>query len=458
VDDARPRTRPPGAAASSDGSPPGRARATPLRVAAGLATAALALVALVQSLVLLAADDLTDDYVRRFMAGTVALVVEDIAPLSGPQRAARVAELDERFAYPVTLVARESLALSGAERERLARGEHVVAGVPRRVIAALPDGDALLVLGPLDVGANPEQRWRLPAELWRALGVSVGLALAVGLLAWWLLRPAWRDLRALQRAADAIAEGRFDTPIPSPRGRLFAPLAQALRATLARLAAALSTQRELTGAVSHELRTPLARLRFGLDALAAEPDADARQAAAAGCERDIEELEALVDASLTFARLDSGALRAEPAPGDLGALLATEARALQPLLAGCRLEVQASLAGDVSFDARLLPYALRNGLRNAARHARGEVRLLAWREDDGAVCVAVDDDGPGVPPPLREAAFEPFRRLEGEREKRSRGYGLGLAIVRRVALAHGGLARLEASPAGGARLLLRWPG
>ncbi len=450
--------RPPPAPASDDGALPARARATPLRAAAGVAAAVLALVALVQSLVLLAADDITDDYVRRFMAGTVALVIEDLAAVPAPGRAARVAELDERFAYPVMLVGRETLKLSGAERERLARGEHVVTGLPRRVVAALPEGDALLVLGPLDVSANPEQRWRLPAELWRAIGVSVGLALAVGLLAWWLLRPAWRDLRALRRAADAIAQGRFDTPMPPSRGRLFATLAQALRATLARLAAALAAQRELTGAVSHELRTPLARLRFGIDALAAQGDPEARQSAAAECERDIEELEALIDASLTFARLDTGALRAEPAPGDLGALLAVEARSLQPLLGACRLEVRSRLAGEVRFDARLLPYALRNGLRNAARHARGEVSLLAWREDDGMVCVAVDDDGPGVPAALREAAFEPFRRLEGEREQRSRGYGLGLAIVRRVILAHGGQASLEGSPAGGARLLLRWPG
>ena len=131
---------------------------------------------------------------------------------------------------------------------------------------------------------------------------------------------------------------------------------------------------------------------------------------------------------------------------------------LQPLLGACRLAVSSSLSADVNFDARLLPYAVRNGLRNAARHARGEVGLLAWREDDGSVCIAVDDDGPGVPVALREAAFEPFRRLEGEREKRSRGYGLGLAIVRRVILAHGGQASLESSPSGGARLLLRWPG
>jgi signal transduction histidine kinase len=71
--------------------------------------------------------------------------------------------------------------------------------------------------------------------------------------------------------------------------------------------------------------------------------------------------------------------------------------------------------------------------------------------------VAVDDDGPGVPPAQREAVFTPFKRLDGERERRSRGWGLGLAIVRRVAEAHGGRATMQDAPLGGARLLLQWP-
>jgi two-component system sensor histidine kinase RstB len=63
----------------------------------------------------------------------------------------------------------------------------------------------------------------------------------------------------------------------------------------------------------------------------------------------------------------------------------------------------------VCFEARLLPYAVRNGLRNAARHAHGRISLSAWREGDD-VLVAVDDDGEGIPPPQREAVFQPFRR------------------------------------------------
>jgi two-component system sensor histidine kinase RstB len=433
-----------------------RVKASPLaRAAVGLALAVAALLLLVQALMHVAVSEVTDDYARRFMRGTVDLLVHELAPLDESARASRVRELDERFAYPVALVPEATL--PPAVRAALARGELAVSGLNRRVHAALPGVPAqVLELGPLDPDWNPEHRLRLPRELWLQGAVALLLAGVVGCLSWLLLRPAWRDLRALRRAADALAGGHFDTPLPALSSRLFSPVGEAGRAALTRLGAALAAQRELTGAVSHELRTPLARLRFAIDALAVEEDPARREDAAQACERDIDELDALIDASLVFARLDLGAWQARPEPGDLAALLAHEARTLAPLLEGRALDTTLALPGPVDFDARLLPYAVRNGLRNAARYARGRVGLSAWREG-GDVLVAVDDDGEGIPPAQREAVFQPFRRLDRSRDRASGGFGLGLAIVARVMQQHGGRASAEDSPLGGARLLLRWP-
>ncbi|MCA3223792.1 MAG: two-component sensor histidine kinase [Burkholderiales bacterium] len=448
---------------SPSADPPPRRHLPLLRVAAGFGLAVLTLLVLVQSLVLLAVDEVTDDYLRRFMGGTVEMLAQDLAPLDAAARAQRVRELDERFAYPVLLLDAAGVqALDTAARERLARGELVVRGLNRKVLAPLPGDGQVLELGPLDPDWNPEHRLNLPRALWLQLAAALALALTVGLLAWWLLRPAWRDLRALRRAADALAAGRFEAPLPALRSRLFAPLGRGMRATLERLAGALAAQRELTGAVSHELRTPLARLRFGIDALVDEDDRAARERAVAACERDIEELDALIDASLTLARLDMGALRAAPQPGDLAALLAQEAAGFAPLLDRKSLATDLRLPEPLPFDARLLPYAVRNGLRNAARHARARIELRAWTEPASSaapaqVCIAVDDDGPGVPAAQREAVFAPFRRLDEKAGRAGRGYGLGLAIVRRVVESHGGRAIMEDSPLGGARLRLSWP-
>ncbi|UXH78132.1 ATP-binding protein [Roseateles amylovorans] len=429
-------------------------RASLLRMALGLGLAVLALALLVEALVLIGASEVTDDYVRNFMRGTVDLLVRDLAPLDPSARRERLRELDAQFDYPVRLIPAARERLTPAQRDRLARGEVIVTGFNRRIYAALPgEPDQLLLLGPLD----SKRAGELPKELASQLVVAMVLALAVAILAWWQLRPLWRDLRGLQRAAERLSAGRFDTEMPALQSRLFAPVVVASRAMLERLANALATQREMTGAISHELRTPLARLRFAVDALVEEDDREARERAVQACERDIDELDALIDASLTLTRLDMGAMQPELARGDLAALLTAEARSLEPLLDGKALETDLRLPPALPFDERLVPYALRNGLRNAARYARSRILLSAWVEA-GQLWLAIDDDGDGVPPAQREAAFVPFKRLERKGRSATHGFGLGLAIVRHVAQAHGGQARLgEAPRLGGARLLLHWP-
>jgi two-component system sensor histidine kinase RstB len=133
-----------------------RLRSPVTRLAAGLALAVLALWLLVQALVALAVREVTDDYVSRFMRGTVELLQHELAPLPPAARAERVRALDERFAYPVALVPLASL--PEAERARLAQGEIVVTGLNRRVLAGGPGAEPpaqALVLGPLGPDWNP---------------------------------------------------------------------------------------------------------------------------------------------------------------------------------------------------------------------------------------------------------------------------------------------------------------
>jgi two-component system sensor histidine kinase RstB len=426
-------------------------------LALGVGLAVLALVLLVQGVVLLAVDEISDDYVRRFMRGTATMLVEELRPLDSAARLQRVKQLDELFVYPVQIISADSLPqrLSVADRDRLARGELLVQGFNRLIYAGIAPGDPqILRLGPLNADSHPGNGWVLPRELWLQLAVALALAASVVPLSWWLMRPAWRDLRHLQEAGEAMLAGRFDEPIKESQSHLFAPIAAGGRAMLARLASALASQRELTGSISHELRTPLARLRFALDALVDESDATQRELAVQACERDLDELDTLIDTSLMLARLDMGALEARCEMGDLAALLAAEVQSLAPLLDGKKLQTNLQLPPLVRFDARLLPYGLRNALRNAARHARAEILLSALVEQ-GQVLLMVDDDGEGVPLAEREDVFAPFKRLANKRS--GHGFGLGLAIVRRVAEAHGGAARIASAPLGGARLLISWP-
>ncbi|MHB8951179.1 MAG: sensor histidine kinase, partial [Rhodoferax sp.] len=104
---------------------------------------------------------------------------------------------------------------------------------------------------------------------------------------------------------------------------------------------------------------------------------------------------------------------------------------------------------------KLLRRAVRNLLENARRHAAGEITVALRRVDSQAV-ISVCDRGPGVPPELRERIFEPFYRLPGATE-RDGGVGLGLALVKSIALRHGGTVTCENRPDGGACFVIRLP-
>jgi signal transduction histidine kinase len=102
-----------------------------------------------------------------------------------------------------------------------------------------------------------------------------------------------------------------------------------------------------------------------------------------------------------------------------------------------------------------MPYAMRNLLRNAFKYASQQIRVSAEYIDQ-AVLIHVDDDGIGIPPEEREHIFSAFTRLDRSRDRSTGGYGLGLAITRRVLELHGGQALAGSSPLGGARFTIRW--
>ena len=107
-------------------------------------------------------------------------------------------------------------------------------------------------------------------------------------------------------------------------------------------------------------------------------------------------------------------------------------------------------------DPRLMSLALSNLLANAGRYAKDEVRCTVWHRD-GRYQIDVEDDGKGIPESERESIFKALTRIDDSRNRKTGGYGLGLAIVSRIATLHGGTVVAEASEKlGGARFTLRW--
>jgi signal transduction histidine kinase len=288
-----------------------------------------------------------------------------------------------------------------------------------------------------------ERRERRGLAFFGVLGLAV-LTLwgASGVLARRLTRP----LSELTRVANAIGGGNPSARVALRRSKVgeLGELADSINDMADRIERQLNDQRELLAGVSHEIRSPLARLRV-LAELA--KDTGAGQVAD-DIEREILEIDSLVDQLLATSRLEFGALEKRPLD-----VLALAERALT------RAGVEPSLLDappelpKVAGDPTLLSRALVNLLDNAGRHAGG-VSAVVLRAAGDRVRFAVEDVGPGFASGDLERVFDRFVR--GERGEGS-SLGLGLALVRRIAEAHGGRAWAENREGGGARVTLELP-
>ena len=301
----------------------------------------------------------------------------------------------------------------------------------------LPDGRWLVVR--LAPGRHP------PRFAW--LGFLALVALAVGVAAYPLVRRLTRRIERLQSSVDALGEGDLGARVHVHGHDEVAQLAASFNRAAARIESLVGSHRMLLANASHELRTPLARIRMAVELMqeAADP------ARKAELERDIAELDALIDEILLASRLDA-------LPGlevreeiDLLALAAEE----------CARYDNCSLEGrpvTVRGDPRLLRRMIRNLVENARRHASGSaIEVMVAVGESGEAQLRVRDHGPGIPADERERVFEPFYRSK-ERPPASGGSGLGLALVRQIARRHGGDAACLAAPdAEGALFLVRLP-
>jgi two-component system OmpR family sensor kinase len=299
----------------------------------------------------------------------------------------------------------------------------------------------------------------LPIDLGLALKmevvryVIVALALLVPIALW--SRSHWQGLQSLSRVADEFGAGKLSARAHMKRSASIYPLSERINHMAGRIEGLLEAQKNLVHSVSHELRTPIARLEFGLELLGAKAKDPALQKRIGAMERDLAELNELVNELLGMTRLDSAqALKREPF--QLEPLLRACADALQPAPEGLSCDLAAEL-GSVDGDARLLARAVGNLLRNAAKYASASVALSARRVEPDRVQIVVEDDGPGIPQTERERIFEPFYRLDRSRDRATGGFGLGLSIARKAINLHGGSLVVEDSALGGARFVIVLP-
>jgi signal transduction histidine kinase len=299
----------------------------------------------------------------------------------------------------------------------------------------------------------------------RAFAIAGAVVLALALLASYLAgasvtAPLRRMTTVAARVDAGDLEPRMETSSnPADEVRV---LADSFNHMLDRLAEAFRGQRAFVADASHELRTPLTVIRGQLEVLAAEEDPS---------RDEVRRVERLVQAEITrISRLvDDLLVLAQSERTDF---LRTEKVKLGPfvddlwdglsLTAERRFELGPVPAGSLEADPDRLAQALRNLARNAIEHTAaddGLVRLEVRPQALDRISFSVIDDGPGIPEAERERVFERFHRVDAARSRSAGGAGLGLAIVRAIAEAHGGTVRaVDPGNGSGARVELVLPG
>ncbi len=271
----------------------------------------------------------------------------------------------------------------------------------------------------------------------------IGATLFLGVVSIVFIRNQVRPIEKLADAMERFGRGEDSGAFRVRGAREVRGATLAFFGMRERIKRHIEQRSQLLAGVSHDLRTPLTRLKLQLALMPPSPEIE-------DAKGDLKDMEQTLEEYLAFAQ---GIADEAPAQVDLGALAAE----LSEEAARGGADVAVEQFGDVAVPgrARALKRCLANLVDNAAAHG-DKVRVSVKGETD-SVFASVDDNGPGIPEELYEEAFRPFSRLDETRSRNQKGVGLGLAIARDVARAHGGDIILSRSPLGGLRAMLRLP-
>lgn len=316
-----------------------------------------------------------------------------------------------------------------------------------RIVVRSDDGSLLAVYAP----NRPGFPWGY------VLPLGAVILLVVGAASIWFSRRLAQPLDQLATAARKFGEGDLTARAALAREDELGDVGKAFDEMAERTSAVMQSQRQLMGDVSHELRTPLARIRVALE-LAAEDPIAARDVLT-DVTTDLDEIDQLIGDILTTARLDGEAAPITRQPMNLGDLAERAidrfetrhpARKLERTLDGAERAIEC--------DAVLLRRAIDNLLDNAAKYSdSGTPVKLAVVPNGTRVAFEIVDIGIGMSAEELERAFTPFWRADGSRTRKTGGVGLGLALARRIARAHGGEVTLTSAPGRGTTARLEVP-
>jgi len=379
----------------------------------------------------------------RWLESTFHLIEQRLAEAPIQQREGIAATLADDLGVGVQLLERDDVYMNQPSEHRLPA--LVDADGNTSYLHEAESIDAIIRLGPIAEPTDSLLLNLLPPLFYLSIFVVVGL---------WL-RPLLRDINVISDGAQRFAADYREPLSTAGQTTELRALAKNLDEMAARLSGVLRSQKELIAALSHEMRTPLARIRFALAVIGDRSDEKLREELAA-MNDDVQEIDDLIASMLNYARLDHPDIKMHWQAVPVRAWL--EQVTNKSRTDAVQIEGHIEDAPDkVWMDPHLMELALSNLLVNATKYTENNVRC-SLAQKDKHYALTVEDDGKGIPEDVRGQVFKAFTRIDDSRNRETGGYGLGLAVVARVAELHGGTATVNSSPSlGGARFLISWP-
>lgn len=273
---------------------------------------------------------------------------------------------------------------------------------------------------------------------WNALPYYIWIVVAATVFSYMLALQLVSPLRKLKSAAQQFGEGDFSARVHLKRRDEFGQLALAFNEMAVRIETLLTAERRLLQDVSHELRSPLARLGFAVELARTSNN---REAAFERIKKEVGRLSSLVGELLQVTRAEGDPASRNMQELSLNNLLQDliEDSSMESQARGCQLTLECSSPIQIIGDRELLRRAVENVLRNAIRYSPDQtpIRVEVTRREDKAV-ISVRDFGPGVPTDSLPLLFQPFFRVDSDRNRNNGGVGLGLAIAKRAVTLHNG--------------------
>ena len=326
------------------------------------------------------------------------------------------------------LIGSAELALPAELEQQVSSGEPLVLESDSGVLLlfAVPGSEQMLSLSP------PTVESETPLAVVLTMLFYGGM---ISLVLLWIY-PLARRLLALGRSARAFGEGQLDRRVSTHEHSFLYEIESEFNAMAQRIQSLIADNKMLASAVSHDLRTPLARLRFGIDLLDEAKDEQVRAEYQLRLSKDLASMESLVEVLLEYARLDKQLSDMPKAPVSLSELVSKSVDSLTDLTDSTINWNQPSEQFVTTAHERYVAMMINNLLQNAVNYGTSQVSVSLVKKRTSIV-LTIEDDGPGIPTEMRAEMLKPFVR--GKREEAGasgKGYGMGLAIVNRIAQWH----------------------